>query len=180
MNSLRPAWVLGTRHPERRKLDEVWDPALRCSQLRPALSARAGHWTEDPVWVPDTLPCPGPPPPGLGLDPRGRGWCLGPDAFLSELRVAFVLQGDLQQHWGFPHSSTGKEPVCSAGDLGLILGLGRSPGEGNGNPLQYSCLENPMNRGSRQATVHGATKVGLDLVTKPPPPPQEHHDLTMT
>ena len=41
---------------------------------------------------------PGPPPPGLGLDPRGRWWCLGPDAFLSELRVAFVLGGGLQQH----------------------------------------------------------------------------------
>ena len=41
---------------------------------------------------------PGPPPPGLGLDPRSRGWCLGPDAFFSELRVAFVWGGGLQQH----------------------------------------------------------------------------------
>ena len=65
---------------------------------------------------------------------------------------------DTQSHlWGFPAGSDGKEPVCSAGDLGSIPGLGRSPGEGNGNPIQYSCLENPMDRGSRQVTVHGVT-----------------------
>ena len=56
--------------------------------------------------------------------------------------------------WDFPGSSKGKETACSAGDLGLILGLGRSPGEGNGNPLQYSCLESPMDRGAWWATVH--------------------------
>ena len=49
---------------------------------------------------------------------------------------------------GFPGGSDGKESVYNAGDLGLIPGLGRSPGEGNGNPLQYSCLENPMDRGA--------------------------------
>ena len=58
----------------------------------------------------------------------------------------------------------------SAGDLGLIPGLERSPGEGNGNPLQYSCLENPMKRGVWQATVHGIARVEHDSVTKPPPP----------
>ena len=47
---------------------------------------------------------------------------------------------------GFPHSSVGKEFACNAGDVGSIPGLGRSLGEGNGNPLQYSCLENPMDR----------------------------------
>ena len=46
----------------------------------------------------------------------------------------------------FPGGSAGKESACNVGDLGLIPGLGRSPGEGNGNPLQYSCLENPMDR----------------------------------
>ena len=56
--------------------------------------------------------------------------------------------------WGL----SGKELVCNAGDLGLILGLGRSPGEGNGNPIQYSCLENPMDGGDRQATVLGIAK----------------------
>ena len=71
---------------------------------------------------------------------------------------------------GFPCSSVGKKKsACNAGDLGLIPGSGRSPGEGNGNPLQYSCLENPMDRGACQATVHGVTRAGHDLVTKPPP-----------
>ena len=59
---------------------------------------------------------------------------------------------------GFPVSSDGKEFACNAGDLGLILRLGRSSGEENGNPLQYSCLENPMDRGAWWATVHGVTK----------------------
>ena len=53
---------------------------------------------------------------------------------------------------GFPHSSVGKEFACNAGDLGSIPGLGGSLGEGNGNPFQYSCLENPMDRGAWQAT----------------------------
>ena len=47
---------------------------------------------------------------------------------------------------GFPNNSVGKESACNAGDLGLIPESGKSPGEGNGNPLQYSCLENPMDR----------------------------------
>ena len=59
---------------------------------------------------------------------------------------------------GFPGSSAGKESASNAGDLGLIPGLERSPAEGNGNPLQYSCLENAMDRGAWQATVHGVTK----------------------
>ena len=67
-------------------------------------------------------------------------------------------------------SSVGKESACSAGDPGSIPGSGRSPGEGNDNPLQYSCLENPMDGGAWQATVHGVTRVGHDLTTKPPQP----------
>ena len=55
---------------------------------------------------------------------------------------------------------------ANAGKVSLIPGLGRSPGEGNDNPLQYSCLENPMDRGAWQATVHGVTRVGYDLVTR--------------
>ena len=57
-----------------------------------------------------------------------------------------------------PCSSNGKEYACKAGDHGLILGLGSSSGEGNGNPLQYSCLENSMDREAWWATVHGVTK----------------------
>ena len=63
-------------------------------------------------------------------------------------------------------SSVGKESACNAGNLGSISGLGRSPGEGNGNPLKYSCLENPMDKGAWQATVYGVTRVGYDLVTE--------------
>ena len=70
---------------------------------------------------------------------------------------------------GFPHSSVGQESACNAGDLGSTPGLGRSPREGNVNPLQYSCLKNPMDRGAWQATDHGITRVGHDLATKPPP-----------
>ena len=51
-----------------------------------------------------------------------------------------------------------KNPPANAGDAGLILGSGRSRGEGNGNPLQYSCLENPVDRGTWQATLHGVAK----------------------
>ena len=70
-----------------------------------------------------------------------------------------------------PSSSVSKESSCNTGDLGLIPGSRTSPGEGNGNPLQYSCLENPMNRGAWQVTVHGVTRVRRNLATKPPP----HH-----
>ena len=59
---------------------------------------------------------------------------------------------------GFPGGSDGKESTCNVGDPGLIPGSRRSPGEGNGYPLQYSCLENPMDRGTWWATVHGVTE----------------------
>ena len=59
---------------------------------------------------------------------------------------------------GFPGGSDGKESACNAGDVGSVPGLGRSPGEGDGNPLQYSCLENSMDTGAWQATVHGVAK----------------------
>ena len=67
------------------------------------------------------------------------------------------------------HSSVGKESACNAGDLGLIPGLGTFPGEDNGNPLQNSCLENPTDRGTWQATVHGVARVGHDLSGKTTP-----------
>ena len=62
-------------------------------------------------------------------------------------------------------SSVTKESPFSAGDLGSIPESGRSPEEGNDNPLQYSCLENAMGRGAWQVTVHGVTRVGDDLAT---------------
>ena len=91
-----------------------------------------------------------------------------------------VLQRNNQQEMiqrytdiGLCHSSVGKESACNAEDLGSVAGSGRSPGEGNGNLLQHSCLENPKNRGAWQATVHGVTRVRHNLVTKPPPPQKQ-------
>ena len=56
---------------------------------------------------------------------------------------------------GFPGNSNGKQSACNVRDLGSRPGSGRSPAEGHGSPLQYSCLENPMDRGAWQATIHG-------------------------
>ena len=73
-----------------------------------------------------------------------------------------------------------KNPPASAGDIramGLIPRSGRSPGGEDGNPLQYSCLKNPMDRGDWWATVHGVARVGHDLETKPPPPLNNHRQL---
>ena len=64
---------------------------------------------------------------------------------------------------GFPGGSEVKASACNAGDLGSIPELGRSPGEGNGNPLQYSCLENPTDGGAWWATLHGVAKSGTWL-----------------
>ena len=61
-------------------------------------------------------------------------------------------------HRGFPGGSEVKASACNVGNLGLIPGSGRSPGEGNGNPLQYSCLENPMDGGAWWAPVHSVAK----------------------
>ena len=70
---------------------------------------------------------------------------------------------------GFPADSVGKESACNAGgtgDAGLILGLGRFAGGGHGNPLQYSCLENPMDRGTWQAIVHRVTESDITEMTE--------------
>ena len=71
-------------------------------------------------------------------------------SMMKQVGLAFLL--------AFPHSLVGKESACSAGDLGLIPGLGRSCGGENGDPLQCSCLENPMDRGTWWAAVHRLTK----------------------
>ena len=65
----------------------------------------------------------------------------------------------------FPGSSAGKKSTCNAGDPGLIPGLEKSPGEGNGTPLQYSCLENHVDGGAWWAAVHGVTRVGHNWAT---------------
>ena len=76
---------------------------------------------------------------------------------------------------GFPGGPDGKESACDAGDPGSIPGLGMSPGEGNGNPLQYSCLQNSMDRGTWQATIHGVKKSGTRLSNE-----HFHFDVTVT
>ena len=67
-------------------------------------------------------------------------------------------EADIEYTWGLPGGSVVKNPPVSAADAGSLPGLGRSPGEGNGNPLQYSCLENSTVRGAWWATVHGVAK----------------------
>ena len=74
-----------------------------------------------------------------------------------------------------------KKSACNARELGSILGSGRYPGEENGNPLQYSCLANPMDRGAWWATVHGVARTGHRLATKPPPYPSssQRHEIML-
>ena len=72
---------------------------------------------------------------------------------MLEMYIDICICGDL-----FARSSVGKESACNAGDLGLSPESERSPGEGNGNPRQYSCLENPMDREAWRATIHGVEK----------------------
>ena len=78
--------------------------------------------------------------------------------------LAFTIMHDVTYGYGlFSGGSEGKESAYSAGDLGLIPGLGRSPGEGNGYPLWYCCLENSMDRGAWWATVYGVSKSQTQL-----------------
>ena len=87
-----------------------------------------------------------------------------PEVELCQLELSELLKKHSEfvfspkQNQGFTGSSEVKASACNVGDQGWIPELGRSPGEGNGNPLQYSCLENPMDGGAWQATVHGVTK----------------------
>ena len=78
----------------------------------------------------------------------------------SRLRKELSVTSDMQ---GFPGDSEVKPSASNTGDLGSIPGSGRSSGEGNGNPLQYSCLENPMDGGAWWATVHGVAKSRTQL-----------------
>ena len=82
-----------------------------------------------------------------------------------QLRVSpsFRVRFDIAFPGGFPGGSDGKESTCNATDMGSIPGLGRFPGGGNGNPPQYSCLENAMDRGAWQVTVRGVTESWIQL-----------------
>ena len=121
----------------------------------------AGIWQDLSSWASDSsfpaLPIPASVPSSLGLF----------FAFLGQDRISpssgRTLPGALLQLllplWDFPGGSDGEESVCNAGDLGSIPGSGRSPGEGNGNSLWYSCLDNPMDRG-----VCGLQSIGSQRV----------------
>ena len=91
------------------------------------------------------LPCP------LGVCHPGQ---IGLEMNLTSVSFCSLLPAVL----GFPGGSDGKESACNVGAPCLITGSGRSPGEENGNPFQYSCLEKSMDRGAWQATVHGVSK----------------------
>ena len=106
------------------------------------------HWVSDAI--DPSQPLPSPSPPALSL---------------SQHQVLFQWVGFL-----YPGGSVVKNPTASAGDIrnvGSIPGLGRCPGEGNGSPLQYSCLENSKDRGAWWATVHGVTKGHIHWWDKP-------------
>ena len=98
--------------------------------------------------------------------------------FLSQLQSPSLHRdttatGRNRPQWtgGFPGGSDGKESACDEGDLCLILGLGRSPGGGHGNPFQYSCLENSMDRGTWRATIYGVAKSRTWLCDRAQHPP---------
>ena len=108
-----------------------------------ALETSPNRWEED---------CPSPGPAVI--------------SYISTMPFLFFFFLRLFIYLGFPGGSTAKIPPANAGDNGLIPGLGRSPGEGNGSPLQYSCLRNPMDRGTWWATVHRVAKSGTWLSNK--------------
>ena len=101
------------------------------AHLEPILKPQVGHVALlSPHWVPSV-------------------WAQG-------LQVQFNIS--LNKIWSFPAGSNGKESACSAGDADSTPGSEISPGEGNGNPLLYSCLENSMDKGARRATDHRVSK----------------------
>ena len=105
------------------------------------------------------------------LPGRNFGWmCTKMTVDITVSLICYYSLVPTMCQIGFPRSSVGKESACSAEDPGSVPGLGRSPGEGTDNPLQYSCLENPMDRGAWQVMVCGITRVRQDLMTKLPPP----------
>ena len=117
------------------------------------------HWRRK--WQPAPVFLPGEPQGQYEMHAWGRKeldttWRLNNNKlnYIMELMLSFIA--------GFPGGSGVKASACNAGDLGSIPGLGRSPGEGNGNPLQYSCLENPVDREAWWATVHGVAKSWTD------------------
>ena len=106
--------------------------------------------------------------PGLGLPSVSVTACRGNIGLTKKSDFHRIFLANQYIIWetllysGLPWWLRRKESTCNVGNLGLISGLGRSPGEGNSYPLQYSCLENSKDRGARQATVHTVARVGPD------------------
>ena len=138
--------------------------------------SRPQYWSGQPFPSPGDLPDPGiePRSPTLQVDslpaepqgsPRILGWVASPFSSKSSqpkdwTRVPCIASGFFTI-WAISEAQVVRKPPANAGDLrdvGLIPGLGRSPGEGNDNPLQYPCLENPMDRGAWQAPAHRVAK----------------------
>ena len=114
--------------------------------------SRQEYWSGLPCPPPGDLSNPGIEPTSL-MSPALTGRFFTTSAtWEAPIYFLSLAQGD------FPGGSEVKVSACNAGNLGSIPGSGRSPGEANGNPLQYSCLENPTDRGAQQATVHGVAK----------------------
>ena len=151
----------------------------RCPWFMPFLSlstlGRAGSQNSTCLWAPckplerqalsgqDAEGCRGREVPELSDQATGFSWREELCHWLRRLQMGF---GELlSQRPGFPGGWDGKEPACNVEDLGSIPGSGRSPGEENGNSLQHSCLENPMDRGTWWATVHGSQRVRHNWVT---------------
>ena len=124
--------------------------------------SRQEYWSGLPCPPPGNLPNPGIKPVSLalacGFSTSSAAWEVIYMWLGSRLYIHIHTHIHRYVYVGFPGHSDSKDSACNAGDPGLIPGLGSSPGEGNGNPLQYSCLEISMDRGVWRATVHGIAK----------------------
>ena len=121
-----------------------------------------GLWgLSSPAWDGTRAPCGG----SAESQPQNLQGSPAIYNFLLELKERQVRCLRVTVFWsvGFPRGSVSKESACNSGDPGLIPGSGRFPGEENGNPLQCSCLGNPVDIGAWQATVHGAAKSQTQL-----------------
>ena len=126
-------------------------PGLPVHHQLPEFTQTHVHWVGDAIQPSHLLSSPSPPALNLSQHQGLFKWVSSSHQVAIKQKLFFTTLG-------FPCGSDGKESACNIGDSGSIPGLERSPGEGNGNTLQYSCLENSMDRGSWQATVHGVTE----------------------
>ena len=135
-------------------------PGLPVHHQLPEFTQTHVHWVGDAIQPSHPLP---PIPPSIRVLSNESAlrmrwpkyWSFSFSIIPSKSILEFFY---LLNTMSFPDGSDGKESACNAGDLGLIPGSGRSPGDGNGNPLQFSCLEKPMDRGVWRAIILGVAK----------------------